>query len=157
VSILIVAGAGVGRCLGWHPRSKVSMMIMRPPQRGHGCSGVVGSSGLVAVALMASIGSSGTASIWRARAMLSARTAASEQAVVADAVEAAGQDVHQEAADELVGRQADFARSIQRVTRVPTSSQNAAFWQHLPANQQEFAPKRSTDYAELVESLALKG
>jgi hypothetical protein len=35
VSILIVAEAGVGRCLGWPPRAKVSMMNMRPPQQGH--------------------------------------------------------------------------------------------------------------------------
>jgi len=34
VSILIAAGAGVGRCFSWHPRAKVSMMIMRPPQQG---------------------------------------------------------------------------------------------------------------------------
>jgi hypothetical protein len=42
VSILITAGADVGQCLGWQPRSKVSMMIMRAPQQGHGCSGVGG-------------------------------------------------------------------------------------------------------------------
>ena len=34
VSILIAAGAGVGRCFGSQPRAKVSMMIMRPPQQG---------------------------------------------------------------------------------------------------------------------------
>src|SRR5258705_4724896 len=43
VSILISAGGG-GRYLGWQPRAKVSMMIMRLPQRGHGCSGAFGSS-----------------------------------------------------------------------------------------------------------------
>jgi hypothetical protein len=36
VSILIAAGGGEGRYLGLHPRAKVSMMIMRPPQHGHG-------------------------------------------------------------------------------------------------------------------------
>jgi hypothetical protein len=36
VSILIAAGAGVGRCFGSLPRAKVSMMNMRPPQQGHG-------------------------------------------------------------------------------------------------------------------------
>jgi hypothetical protein len=36
VSILIAAGAGVGRCFGSQPRSKVSMTIMRAPQHGHG-------------------------------------------------------------------------------------------------------------------------
>jgi hypothetical protein len=35
VSILIAAG-GVGRYFGSQPRAKVSMMIMRLPQHGHG-------------------------------------------------------------------------------------------------------------------------
>ena len=35
VSILIAAGTGVGRCFGSEPLAKVSMMNMRPPQRGH--------------------------------------------------------------------------------------------------------------------------
>jgi hypothetical protein len=35
VSHLIVAGFGEGWCLGWHPRSKRSMMIMGSPQQGH--------------------------------------------------------------------------------------------------------------------------
>src|SRR6266851_397915 len=73
VSILIVVIGAVGRCRGAEPRSKVSMMIMRPPQQGQGCCGVCGSSTLVLAALMASIGSIGTASSSRARAMLSAR------------------------------------------------------------------------------------
>jgi hypothetical protein len=34
----VARGAGVGRCFGSHPRAKVSMMMMRPPQQGHGCS-----------------------------------------------------------------------------------------------------------------------
>ena len=34
MSILIAAGGWA--CLGWQPRAKVSMMIMRPPQHGHG-------------------------------------------------------------------------------------------------------------------------
>jgi hypothetical protein len=33
VSILIAAVAGAGRCFGWQPAAKVSMMIMRPPQQ----------------------------------------------------------------------------------------------------------------------------
>jgi hypothetical protein len=45
VSILIAGGTGVGRCFGWHPRKKVSMMIMQLPQQAHGCSGALGSSG----------------------------------------------------------------------------------------------------------------
>ena len=44
VSILIAAEAGVGRCLGLQPRAKVSMMIMRPPQQGHGRGSTRGSS-----------------------------------------------------------------------------------------------------------------
>jgi hypothetical protein len=36
VSILIGAGADVGRGFGSQPRAKVSMMIIRPPQHGHG-------------------------------------------------------------------------------------------------------------------------
>jgi hypothetical protein len=37
VSIRIATAViAVGRCLGSRPRSKVSMMIMRPPQHGHG-------------------------------------------------------------------------------------------------------------------------
>jgi hypothetical protein len=43
VSILIAAG-GVGRCLGSQPRAKVSMMIVRPPQHGHGRGSTRGSS-----------------------------------------------------------------------------------------------------------------
>jgi hypothetical protein len=34
VSILIFAGAEVGRRFGSQPQAKVSMMIMRPPQQG---------------------------------------------------------------------------------------------------------------------------
>ena len=58
---------------GVWPRSKVSMMIMRPPQQGQGCSGVCGSLALVLAALMASIGSIGTASSSWARAIFLAR------------------------------------------------------------------------------------
>jgi hypothetical protein len=50
VSILIFCGAGVGRYFGSHPRAKISMTIMRPPQQGHGtgstcCSSVATGSG----------------------------------------------------------------------------------------------------------------
>jgi hypothetical protein len=41
VSILIALD---GRVLGTEPRSKISMMIMRPPQHGHGSKDVGGSS-----------------------------------------------------------------------------------------------------------------
>ena len=33
MSILIAAAAGAGRCFGWQPLAKVSMMIMRPTPR----------------------------------------------------------------------------------------------------------------------------
>jgi hypothetical protein len=74
-----------------------------PPQQGQGCSGAFGSSGLALAALMASIGMRGTASSSRIRAILRDTGLAGEKAVVADAVEARWQDMHQEAADELVG------------------------------------------------------
>ena len=51
-------------------------------------------------------GGGATASNSRARARLALRAEAGEQAVVTDAVEAAWQDVEQEAADELVRRRA---------------------------------------------------
>jgi len=73
VSILIVCGAEEGRCLGCCPGKKVSMMIMRPPQQGQGCSGAFGSSGLALAALMVSMGISATASKSRARAIFLAR------------------------------------------------------------------------------------
>ena len=38
VSILIRSGDAAGRWRGEEPRSKVSMMTMRPPQHGHGCA-----------------------------------------------------------------------------------------------------------------------
>jgi hypothetical protein len=44
VSILIATGAGVGRCCGSQPRAKVSLIIMRPPQEGHGRGSTRGSS-----------------------------------------------------------------------------------------------------------------
>ena len=40
VSILITLIGAVGRCPGVAPRSKISMMIMRPPQHGQGCERV---------------------------------------------------------------------------------------------------------------------
>ncbi len=87
----------VGRCRGVAPRSKISMMIMRPPQ--HGQVGLLGSTAAaVGLAFRFCNGEqlAGAGDVVGARA-------AGEQAVVADAVEACGQDVDQEAADELVG------------------------------------------------------
>src|SRR5215831_4847031 len=73
VSILMFGGGGVGRFCGCWPRKKVSMMSMRLPQQGQGCSGAFGSSGLALAALMASIGMSGTARSARIRAIFLAR------------------------------------------------------------------------------------
>ena len=53
VSILSFGEAGERRCLGCCPRKKVSMIRMRPPQQGQGCSGAFVSSGLALTALMA--------------------------------------------------------------------------------------------------------
>jgi len=39
VSILMVRGAGEGRCFGCCPRRNISMMRIGLPQQGHGCSG----------------------------------------------------------------------------------------------------------------------
>src|SRR5216683_975290 len=73
VSILIVVIGAVGRCRGAEPRSKVSMMIMRPPQQGHGRARVGGSLPSLAPASAGWHWSFGSASSSRARAMLSAR------------------------------------------------------------------------------------
>ena len=73
VSILIVGGLDVGRCLGSQPRAKVSMMIMRPPQQGQGRGSTRGSSAAAALGVSGSFERGGTASSARARAMLAAR------------------------------------------------------------------------------------
>src|SRR5882757_1564756 len=73
VSILITAVDGAGRKRGEEPRWNVSMMIMRPPQHGHGCESGLGSlvsARLVSAAWGCAVDAS---SKRRARAMLSAR------------------------------------------------------------------------------------
>ena len=60
----------MGRCFGSQPRAKVSMMIMRPPQHGHGRGSTRGSS-IAAVGASGCSGRDGTASSLRACAMLS--------------------------------------------------------------------------------------
>jgi hypothetical protein len=40
VSILIAGEIGVGLYFGSQPRAKVSMIIMRPPQHGHGVANI---------------------------------------------------------------------------------------------------------------------
>jgi len=90
---MTVAGA-VGRCRGVQPRSKTSMMIIRPPQ--HGQVGLLGSTS----AAVDRPSDFATSSSWRAYEVVGA-SVFGEQAVVTDAVEAFGQHVDEEAADEL--------------------------------------------------------
>src|SRR6267154_4521303 len=73
VSIPIAAVADAGWCLGWQPRAKVSMMIMRPPQQRHGRGSTRGPSAAAVADVLARFGRDGTASNSRARAMLAAR------------------------------------------------------------------------------------
>jgi hypothetical protein len=80
-------------------RSNTSMTIMRPPQQGHGGRKSSGSSGC-----RSRTGQRRQQFAGEREAGLAG--AAGEQAVVADAMEAARQDMEQEAADELVGRRA---------------------------------------------------
>ena len=80
--------------------AKVSMMIMRPPQHGHGCEGVCGS-------LLPSAASAVLAlRLWNGEQLtcpgdVLGTLAAGEEAVVANAMEAAREHMDQEAADEL--------------------------------------------------------
>jgi len=74
VSILITVADAAGRVRGEAPRWKVSMMIMRPPQHGHGCESGFGSLVSLEVVVSAVLGCGGDASSKRrTRAMLSAR------------------------------------------------------------------------------------
>ena len=97
-----------GRWRGAVPAAKVSTTIMRPPQQGQRCVGVGAvspASSLLSVRFVAAASAVAASSSWRARAMHVAALAVGEQAVVADAVEARGQHVQQEAADELGTRE----------------------------------------------------
>ena len=81
-------------------------MIMRPPQQGTwratlGCSAV--RIGGVCAPLPALPAAPGRQSAPWPRAMLALQTALASKPVVADAMEPFGQDVEQEAPDELVG------------------------------------------------------
>ena len=71
--MLIAGGIGVALCLGVLPRSKVSMMSMRPPQHGHGRGSTHGSSGDVDFSGSGAFTGAGMASNARAFAMLAAR------------------------------------------------------------------------------------
>jgi hypothetical protein len=90
VSILIAAVAGAGRCLGWQPRAKISMMIMRPPQQRHGRGSARGSSAAAVADVSVCFGWDGTASNEQlARPCdVGGAIAVGEQSIVADAMEA---------------------------------------------------------------------
>ena len=79
---------------------KISMMRIGPPQQGHGSRRVSGMISARRLRLLS--GPVGAPSRPRILAMLALRLRAGEQAVVPDAVEAVGQHVDQEPADELV-------------------------------------------------------
>ena len=102
VSILIGVGAGVGRYVGSQPRAKTSMMIMRAPQRGQGHGSTRGSSGGGDVVVVEPDDDAARSEQFACAGDVGGTVAVGEQAVVADAVEALGQHVDQEAADELV-------------------------------------------------------
>jgi hypothetical protein len=100
VSILIRVGDG--DCAGRAPPN-VSMMIIRPPQHGHRRA-----VGGVSVSLSASARSLSRGCVGRGEQLANAldvvrSNRAGDEAVMADAVEAARQDVQEKAADELGG------------------------------------------------------
>src|SRR6516162_3835871 len=101
--MLTAAVAGPGRYFGWQPAAKVSMMIIRPPQQRQGRGSTWGSS--AAAVVSACFEQDGTFSSSRARANVGGAIAVGEQSVVADAVQALGQYVHEETSNELVGWQ----------------------------------------------------
>ena len=102
VSILMATAAVDARCRGWQPASKRSMMSMRAPQHGHGVGSMSPAVGAVGAA-RASVGAGGaTSSSARIRGEVLRLRAARQQPVVADAVKALRQHMHEEAADELV-------------------------------------------------------
>ena len=100
VSILIRLGDGDRAGRG---PSNVSTMIIRPPQHGQRRAGETSSASTVGLGAKAGAHSLPRRAAWRARSMLSRANRAGEQAVVADAVEAARQHVQEKAADELGG------------------------------------------------------
>ena len=95
----------MGRFFGWQPRAKVSMMIIRPPQQGHGRDNMRGwSASAVASGISGCFGRDGARRANRGRMRYWPHGCPiGEQAIVSDAVEAVRQNVDEEAADELVG------------------------------------------------------
>jgi len=91
--VSILMRLGDGDCAGRTP-SNVSTMIMRPPQQGQRRAGETSS----ASPSTSSGGRSGASAL-----DVAGSDRAGEEAVVADAVKAAGQHVQEKAADELAG------------------------------------------------------
>src|SRR6266851_1757013 len=89
------------------------MMIMRPPQHGHGCEDGLGSAASAQLLSLAS------GDVVGARAT-------GEQAIMADAVEATWQDVDQEAADELAGGQCHELLAIKTIGAIVLPSEGHA-------------------------------
>ena len=94
---------GMGHSRGWQPGSKVSMMIIRPPQQGQAFHSSVFVTIFGAVAVPARRGWVGYAEELAGQCDIVGPVAVGEEAVVTDAVKPVGQDMDQEAADELVG------------------------------------------------------
>jgi hypothetical protein len=90
VSILI----GVGRQLGSQPRAKVSMTIMRAPQRGHRRGSTRGLSGATSGWLLGIGGRRGDIEECAGRHDALGAIGGGKELVVADAVEARWQDMH---------------------------------------------------------------
>ena len=78
------------------------MMIMRPPQQGHGRGSTRGSSSAAVSGVSGCCGAGRHGEQLARPRDVGGAVAAGEQPVVADAMEALGQHVHQEAPDELV-------------------------------------------------------
>src|SRR6516225_5549280 len=93
---------GVGRCLG--SRAKVSMMIMRPPQQGHGRGSTRCSSVALAAGGSGSFAGDGMPQLARS-CDVGGSVAAGKQSVVPNAMEALWQDVDEKATNELIGRE----------------------------------------------------
>jgi hypothetical protein len=94
-------GASAGVAGRAPARAKVSMMIMRPPQQRHGFGRARGWSDSASGSILSCAVFCGTASSWRARAILGGTVfAVNEQPVVTDAMQAFGQHMDQEAPDD---------------------------------------------------------
>jgi hypothetical protein len=80
------------------------MIIMRPPQQRHGRGRTWGSSAAAVSDVSARFGRDGTASSWRPPCDVGGAMAVSEQSLVADAMQALGQHVRQEAPNKLLNK-----------------------------------------------------